>query len=602
MSLRTEKMKMKMMVSDWWNMVTDRDNRYLTGFWATCLVGVLAFSFLLNTRTTSFIGIADSRESIINFEFPVVVQRIHVLSGQYVKQGELIAELTQPDLELRIHQLKSQISHLKAQLQVRQEMTRVTLKMNDEGIDGGSNSRDPLALQISNLERELELVTSRGESLYIFAEISGVIGSVNFKKGESVSPYSPLITISPEFPTYVQGFIYESLHSSVAVGQRMRIVSRTHATKEVFGRVVSVGSRIVPFPVRLSQSPNLQIWGREVMIEIPSSNLFLLGEKVDVQVDRNWVVFSQALANMASIGKSAQSEKPMSGKIPTDMVLNEKQMKQSSLEASGVIYIADFNKYLMISDDTDDDDSPLLYLLNHDGLVDPQPVRVANIDRFEDLESIFQDSNGMIYLMGSQGESKSKKVKKLRNLLVQVERKGMSFHAKKSIVLRPLILEALAKSKDQELKSLAEEAEKSLEIESSGLQDGKLLVGLKRPYDPQGRSLILEIADLNEIMKTETISSEDLRVAYRLSFPVPGQKETWISDFQIVGKMIYFTTISKNPSRTGRVWKFDGANFKQLAEYPTFSPEGITYNPKSNELMVVFDQKDEKPRYDKISL
>lgn len=587
---------------EWWELVSDKDNRLLTGFWIACLGGILAFSFLLNIKTTSFSGIADSRETIISFEFPVVVQRIHIFPGQMVAQGELLAELVQPDLELRVHQLKSQIAQVKAQLQVRSEMTRITLNSKSEELMFSKSQRDPLALQLENLERELEIVTSRGESLFVFAETAGVIGSVNFKKGETVSPYSPLITLSPESPTFVQGFVYESLHSNVVVGQRLKIVSRAQASKEVYGRVASIGSRIVPFPVRLSPSPQMQIWGREVMIELAPENHFLLGEKVDVQVDRSWVVFSQALANISGLSKKNQKEIPAQGKTPSEMIVNEKQFKNSKLEASGLIFLSDLNKYLMISDDTDDDDSPFLYLLNHDGIVDNQTIKVENIDRFEDLESIFQDAQGNIILLGSQGESKAKKIKKLRNLLIQVERKGLSLKAKKTLVLRPLLIAALQESKDEELKSLASEAEKTLEIESSGVRNGKLIVGLKHPYDSEGQSLLLELGSLDEILKNESLKPSDVRVAERLRFPIKGQKETWVSDFTFIGEKIYFTTISKTPGRTGRVWEFKQGSFRQLAEYPTFSPEGLAYSPKSNELMVVFDQKDESPRYDKISL
>ncbi len=60
----------------------------------------------------------------------------------------------------------------------------------------------------------------------------------------------------------------------------MMIASQADLQNNETGTVVGVGSRIVEYPVRLRKHPDLQVWGREVVIKIPENNQFILGEKV----------------------------------------------------------------------------------------------------------------------------------------------------------------------------------------------------------------------------------------------------------------------------------------------------------------------------------
>ena len=61
---------------------------------------------------------------------------------------------------------------------------------------------------------------------------------------------------------------------------KVRVVSMANTSAATIGEVVGVGARIVEYPVRLRKRPDIQVWGREIQILIPSENRFLLGEKL----------------------------------------------------------------------------------------------------------------------------------------------------------------------------------------------------------------------------------------------------------------------------------------------------------------------------------
>lgn len=383
--------KIKAAATEIWSNLTSNDNRLLTVFWSACVFGVIAMGILIQTRPAGFLGIADTRESVINFEFPVTIQRIHVIPGQLVQRGDLIAELEQPDLEMKIHIAQSQLEKLQAEQNLKRELTQLSsgvirqnpkIKSQQTSENDADVHLDPLETQIRSFKHELSVLQNRKKNLYVFADISGVIGSVNFKKGETASSFSSLITISPLAPTYVQGFVYESLQYQVKVGQKMQVHSLTDNNKLIEGRVVSVGSRIVELPLRLLHSQNQKLWGREVSIEIPSTNHFLLGEKVEITPKRSWISVSSAQAdNIPLDGKTK-----IQGADLLDLMIPEAIQKISAVEPSGAVYLSELHKYAVVSDDTDEADTPLIFLVNHDGSVDPAAVTVEGIDTIQDID------------------------------------------------------------------------------------------------------------------------------------------------------------------------------------------------------------------------
>lgn len=77
------------------------DNKTLLVAWAFVVAFLTMINSLSSSQRLSFFGIADSYELSINFEYPVKIKRIHVISGQFVEKGVLLAELnhnfTTPD-------------------------------------------------------------------------------------------------------------------------------------------------------------------------------------------------------------------------------------------------------------------------------------------------------------------------------------------------------------------------------------------------------------------------------------------------------------------------------------------------------------------------
>lgn len=219
--------------------------------------------------------------------------------------------------EQKTSDVKSEIMQIKAQLSMNQKMTSGLASLGDGNIKPGIDTQSPLTVKLQNLEDQLKLIThpfdlqiaqaeteltspstekiqiekleqeivlveKEKKDLIVFSPIDGIVGSVDHRQGEQVSAFSPILTIHSRAPSQIEGYIHEDVYNSITVGQKVSVISNADRKHSVVGTVAGVGTRIVEYPVRLRKRPDIQIWGREVIIKIPEQNSLLLGEKVMV--------------------------------------------------------------------------------------------------------------------------------------------------------------------------------------------------------------------------------------------------------------------------------------------------------------------------------
>ena len=173
--------------------------------------------------------------------------------------------------------LQEQADSLKKELELGTHLTQLKINTLKETLN---SSKAAGSIQLKGLEEELNLLHAEKKDLLKHSPITGVIGSVNFKQGERVSPFDPILTVHSRSPAYVKGYIHENVHSRISAKNKVRVVSMANTRAATIGEVVGVGARIVEYPLRLRRRPDIQMWGREVQILIPPENGFLLGEKL----------------------------------------------------------------------------------------------------------------------------------------------------------------------------------------------------------------------------------------------------------------------------------------------------------------------------------
>lgn len=270
---------------------------------------------------------------------------------------------------------------------------------------------------------------------------------------------------------------------------------------------------------------------------------------------------------------------------------------QTEFEPSGLIYLAKQNKYLVVSDDTDREKTPLLFVMSDDGDVS-STLTIPGLDTMTDMESISRDGED-IYVMSSLVPSKSGKYKESQNLLVRFELNGMQIRNVVSVNFGDLLRSALESSSDPALKDLIIEGIDELEVEGHAVKNKVLFVAIKGPVLAGGQSVVLKITNLEFVLANE--QKPKLQVFAIIDFKSLGRNNQKISDITFVNEDMYLTTAHAG-KRAGGVWKLaSGASKPQLLKYYEHAqPEGIALNSSIQNLMMTFDQGKEAGLFSKL--
>lgn len=290
---------------------------------------------------------------------------------------------------------------------------------------------------------------------------------------------------------------------------------------------------------------------------------------------------------------------PRTSEVSPVQVPEKLLSKMKSFEPSGAVYLADLDRFLVASDDTTKNDDPWLFVMDAKGNVEANPIKIQGVSEMTDMESISHGENGILYILGSQGLNKSGKDLVERNLFVKAQRNGRQIQALQVIELRPLLLEALNKSKIPEIKELKHQFDELLDIESHFIQNGNLFVGLKEPQVNGGKAMVLNVGSVDFLFQNERL--QGIQRGLNFNFAEISNHADLLSEMLPFGDKLILTTTSEELE--GRVWSYDiktGA-LKILKEFKNLRPEAITYDTKNKAFLIFFDEGEEQPLFQRVT-
>lgn len=657
-------------------------NTRITGIWPlglaslAALIALLMLGWFNMVERTEFLGIADSKEIIINSENPVEVEKVYVMEGQSVERGQLLVQLRNPELTLKINQIAHQLDQYRAQndvdknelqsaltqleaekkalidetnYQIQELKNEYDLNMSlasrlqsisSKSLINNSNKSEhptiqrierlklelastvqvydvrielqkkaiaeadkPVSIQINKLEKELVMLSAESEKLAKYAPISGMIGSVNFKAGEKISPFAAVMTLHTKTPSIVKGYLREDEYSKVRVDDRLLIHPTTDEQNQVEGIVVGVGSRIVEYPVRLQKYQDMKGWGREITIKIPENNNLILGEKVLVSTNANsksrWQRFQAYLfptETIAAIVPQKKRDKSKPASEPVSIVRPILSIDQRNLEASAILYLPDMEQFLVASDDTPNKHF-ILYLMNQSGKI-TREITIPGIDKIDDIESMTRDDDATIYIATSMSAKKDKTNPVSRRLLVAIKQDtDKSFYLYKSIDLSNILTRCALKNQNAPWAGFILNAvqKNDLDMEAMFWHDNALFLGFKSPLFMK-RSIIIKILNANRMLDQQRLEGSQVAIWQMLDLISDEDNiRERISDLLFLDGSLYITGVvdaDKRQQYTGSLWHFfiDDGTLQRITKFKDLKPEGIAVTDKATDLMVCFDQ------------
>lgn len=488
---------------------------------------------------------------------------------------------------------------------------------------------------LADVEALMNQVRARLEKLTLRAPADGIIHKVLAQPGDVTTPGAPLVLLREASAKRVLIYPSASQLELLTPNTRVWVVPRDGSGRKVAGYVHGVESGAVRFPDQLSMStPSARPWGHELVVALDDeTNTVAPGQVVYtvINTDDAHTRGGEALAAPAPAdAKNGMTMIPNSE--PRVMVVPETLRELTRFESSGLVWIPELDRYLVVSDDTgmqgaDNENAPWLFLMDRHGQLDPRPMEVRGVKELRDLESITRTPDGSIWVLSSQSVSKKGKRPEARTMLTRMRLQGAALVAEGQASLT----NALASWSQADLDGLGlkerdtrlSEKKWNLVVEIEGMTafEQGLLLGLKQPLDEDSRAILWYLRDPARFLETGKVEGLLTRFGAVSLQAGTGTDATAasISDLALLPDLgLAILAVGrpgpddseeiKRHGKHGSVWyvppPLQGGilNAKRVHDYPGWRPEGVAVTPDERGLMIVFDTGNNPPRFSNLPL
>lgn len=647
-------------------------------FWMAWAIALVCAGLLYYSRThrNAYVGIVKARTHIVTSVESGVIEKLHVAEGDTVRAGQPVARVSLADLQTAFDEIRllidmdqlekgfrdeiSQIESERAELSsinsrlknlkaaqakglvsaqaltdmiIRQHLLqkkiyehlkalRRQLETTPDDqvppIKSEKGNMDDQGVRIETLRDRLSELLKQIHQGNITAPSDGEVTEIFAFEGDTVTAFAPILQIEQTPPEFVEFFISEHTPVDVTVGDRVSLHNPGNMQLLGEGTVFYLLPGFVQVPERLSVMTNKgPAWARKYLIRPDKPQNLSPNAKLFVKFEKS-AMNRSALPNTSLPTQANASEKPVDTKSndePTPIKVPPSLAAISRFEPSGLVWLKEAEKFLVISDDTGfkqaDNHAPWLFFMDADKNVADQPRIIAGAGEINDLESVTLNKKGDIFLISSCGKNKKGQRPENRGLLTRVRYENGEFRMTGSLNLFALLRdycsagECVGLAGDLGAKVILDK----LNIEGAAIKNGSLFLGLKEPQGPIG-ALLWVIRDFEKLFDKPTLEPGQIALAGEIKLQNTGDAPRGISDlaFDDKGRLLVLST---NVGVTGEaqtgaldlVEDLDKSpmSAQRIAVFPGLKPEGIAKGP-SGEWIIVFDQGQKSPLLAQIKL
>jgi multidrug resistance efflux pump len=463
-----------------------------------------------------------------------------------------------------------------------------------------------------DLRREIDATEYRLHLRTIVAPCDGYVTELLASTGDVVEEFIPFITVEEIKPSYLVVYIPEKDRLKVEPGMPVKIYSTRNKHYNSSAVVTFVHPGFSQADPRLSFRSQI-FWARKVHVELKPDHNLVPGEMVYVRINGRNHFKNKNSASTSAYGNSPLKNEHNPAEHPAldRMTIPQSLLHMSRFEPSGVIWLSDIHKFLIVSDDTGikdkpNDHAPYLFLMSESGQVEPEPVVLRGIESVNDLEGITAAEEGVYYAISSQNISKKGNRPTNREYLLKITRTGSQFEVQGKINFLSLIQRSYSQAQLHALGLGQDESDHQpvLNIEGIAWFDHTLYLGLKQPTTDQG-AIIWQLIDLDNAFQDQELQPNQLKLYGVVALNEHPKIQPGISDLFIdkSGVMWSLSTIpdaDKNNQYGGfhRIDHFDDGRLEaqRIFSFPGLKPEGLC-QLSEQQFLIVFDTDTEIPYF-----
>jgi len=463
--------------------------------------------------------------------------------------------------------------------------------------------------RLEDVKRLSVLADERIRKRTVIAPADGYVSKLVVQIGDTVEAFLPVIAIEESKSEFVELYMNEFNDDKINVGYAVELYSKRARDYDAKGIITFIHPGFTPMPLRFMMY-NQVPWGRKIRVKLQNGHKLMPGEVVRAHIvgpsEEMGVILPKADAAVVKTPLKAAESSPVLQKIHIPQSLKEK----SRFEPSGLIWLHDIQRYLIVSDDTgfkgDNNHAPWLFLMDKNGIMDSEPLTLDGIEKLNDLEAVTMSDDGRIYLLSSQSINKKGKRAKTRQYLLEVEHAGREF----KVIRKVELYKALTSSYDDAaltflgLGASIGKAGRVLNIEGAAWYRGDLMLGLKEPQSAKG-AIVWRLKNLEQFMASGRLQKDQLERYAEVAFNAADGAARGISDlcFDEKGNLYILSTIPKQSAaaQTSMLHAIDNfsAGLHQarlIKKFEGHKAEGIALY-SDRHFTVVFDADSGEPHY-----
>jgi multidrug resistance efflux pump len=510
----------------------------------------------------------------------------------------------------RLAALQARVATLTARVSSSRAAVEVATKYRDEAKSRANQPMDErVARAVAPLGAALQVMDARIRSLHeqrgrlvLRAPADGHIAAVHLRTGGVAGPREPVATIVGTAGGKVIACLVETNALDVNVGDLAKLYLRSGDGSALDGHVIGLGPIVDSLPSRCRPNVRQKAWGRDVVILLDEPASLLPGQVLDVEIARGERVAPGSAKAALQAAPTLQSVR--------DMVLPESLVKRSRFEPSGLVWVPQLLRYVVVSDDTGqkdlDEHAPWLFTMDRRGQVDPSPMPISGADSVNDLESITTSPGGGLYVLASQSRTRKGKRPSARRLFLHLERAvdGFKVAGQRDLfgMLEALEPSALAKLGITDLTDL--------DIEGMTAFGAGLLIGLKAPVDAEGRAVIWKLDRPAVLLSGGSLEEAGLALwrTVRLEVEADGKRVPGgiaellvLPDTSLV--LASTASIGDPSSQDGTLWWAPAVTgdaplqARRIEAFSGLKPEGLALSPSPGRMIITFDRGSKTPRW-----
>jgi multidrug resistance efflux pump len=518
-------------------------------------------------------------------------------------------------LERRIPVHEEAVATWEARVEAARKRLDAAGPESDDGLDAAAQARlAPLRALVEVARAKMAQLEARRDGLTLRAPGDGVVRRASMQPGEVATANKPVVVIRATPPRRIIAYASDAQSWTIHLGTAVTVIPRDGTRRPLRGHVSGIGAGMVPYPQHLQTNQNWRVmWGEEVVVALDEVAELVPGQVVDVrfesgdhQPDPAARMHAPSLEPAEAPDASAVAGAAEGGPeaVPAEAVLPEALRARSVVEASGLAWIEEWERFLVVSDDTglpgQDGHPPWLFAMDAEGRFDEAPIVVEGIDELNDLESISRAVDGTLWALSSQSVSRKGNRPESRTLLVRmkVEDRKVVATGRASLAAALARLDATSLdglgigAVDPSFEKGAAGFDRVLEIEGMTSYGHALLLGLKQPLDGQGRAIVWRLARPERLVDTGELAADDLVVAGRV--PLAGEGISDLLRLPDGGLAVLSASLDDAPTHSA-MWTAAAQGGSEMettkvADFPGLHAEGVAIGPDPGKVWLVFDR------------